>query len=61
MNQKQAKRLRRMEKDICTLHNAHYSTMVHMARLEEQLYHKPNPKPPPWRRILQAVLHKGGG
>lgn len=59
MSQKQAKRLRRMEQDIYTLHNAHYSTMVHMARIEEQLYRRP--KLSGWRRFLQKALHRGGG
>lgn len=61
MNQKQAKRLRRMERDIYTLHNAHHSAVVRMARIEEQLYRKPDPKPSSWHRFLQTVLHKGGG
>lgn len=59
MNQKQAKRLRRMEKDIYTLHNAHHSTAVRMARIEEQLYRKPRLSG--WRRLLQTILHRGGG
>lgn len=59
MSQKQAKRLRRMEKDIYTLHNAHHSTVVRMARIEEQLYRKPRLSA--WLRLLQTVLHKDGG
>lgn len=59
MNQKQAKRLRRMERDITTLYDFHYSTVVRMARIEEQLYRRP--KLSGWRRFLQKALHRGGG
>lgn len=57
MSQKQAKRLRRIEKDITTLHNAHYSTAVRIAQLEEQLYIAPELKTSPWHRLRLWLQH----
>ncbi|MEG0944381.1 MAG: hypothetical protein RSD74_02075 [Angelakisella sp.] len=61
MNQKQAKRIRAIErsqqqlqKDNQILHNALYRATVRIARLEEPLAIRPSM----WRRALHKFIHK---